>query len=102
MPYIKYNRRQNILGYPDCYHDNVNIDQINTSGELTYVIVYLCIEFLIRSSKSLDFDTLNDIPKVLNAAKDEYTRRILVPYEEKKCQENGDVFKELLHRLGLE
>lgn len=103
MPYIRQNRRENIK--TNCIY-GINFFRIETLGDLAYAINSLCVEYLLGSRYNcrgvdLNFSTLNDVPKVLDAVKHEYIRRIIVPYEEKKLKENGDVYGELLEKLGL-
>jgi len=58
-------------------------------GDLNYCITHLCHSYLKAHGKS--YTTMNDIIGVLEAAKMEFNRRIVAPYEDIKIQENGDM-----------
>ena len=58
-------------------------------GDLNYCITVLVHEYLKAHGKS--YSTMNDCIGVLDAAKAEFYRRIVAPYEDDKIQENGDV-----------
>lgn len=81
MPYIKQERRVDI---------SLKGDEPATPGELNYGITSLCAAYWDGGTKS--YQTLNDIIGALEAAKLEFYRRIVVPYENSKMTENGDVY----------
>lgn len=85
MPYIAPDRRQALAeGSP-----------IKTPGELNYVITKRINQYLKDQTlyyKELSYVDLNDIIGALESAKLEFYRRVVVPYEEKKIVENGDVY----------
>ena len=80
MPYIERKQRQELSEgrTPE------------TSGELNYMITLQIIEYL--KLKKFKYDTLNDVIGALEGAKSEFYRRIVVPYEKGKKEENGDVY----------
>lgn len=78
MPYISKDRRRQ-LEYAD----------ERTSGELNYQITCLIREYWRRTG---NYQGINDIIGALEGAKAEFYRRIVVPYEDKKIVENGDVY----------
>lgn len=85
MPYIKKDLRLTL--------DKPVIElilKISTPGELNYVITKLVTEYLKNESES--YLVYNEIIGCLECAKQEFYRRAIVPYEEKKRKENGDVF----------
>lgn len=82
MPYIKQNRR----------NSSICPNPINV-GEINYQITKILNTYLQDSGVS--YQTINDIIGALEGAKLEFYRRIVVPYEDKKIQENGDVYNEL-------
>lgn len=65
--------------------------KIETEGELNYVITKLCHIFNSKFGM-LKYARLNTIIGVLECAKQEFYRRIISNYEDKKAKENGDVF----------
>jgi hypothetical protein len=83
MPYIKEVDRKEILksGTPA------------TPGELNFVLT--AIAELYRRDFGDSYRTFNDIIGALEAAKLEFYRRVVVPYEDFKCDENGDVYENL-------
>ncbi len=80
MPYIKERRKRAIWSGQDC---------VNT-GELTYLLYVTCLEYCNRIEKP-NFQTYAEVIAALDCAKEEFRRRILNPYEDKKIEENGDV-----------
>lgn len=61
-----------------------------TPGELNY-----CITQVIKSYMKghvLNYQMINDINGAVEGAKLEFYRRVAAPYEDKKIQDNGDVY----------
>ena len=56
---------------------------------LNYIIYYL-IKARIREWE-LSYKLINDIIGALECCKQEFYRRIVIPYEDKKIRENGDI-----------
>ncbi len=82
MPYIKKEDRRKY-----CVRQ---IDTFETPGQLNFAITDIIR--LYMQDKELSYQTINDIVGALEGAKLEFYRRIAVPYEDKKIQENGDVY----------
>ena len=85
MPYIKQDRRKDfkeakLLGL-----------KAENEGELNYIITSVILGYLAHRSM-INYTLLNSIKGVLDEVKDEFRRRIIVPYEENKRKENGDVY----------
>jgi hypothetical protein len=78
MPYISEKERPQAEYVP------------NTSGELNYAITKLMVNFVQR--KGLSYTTINDCMGAVSGAGLEFYRRVAVPYEDNKCEENGDVY----------
>jgi len=99
MPYIKKERRRE-LSVPA---DWPMIGHAQDVGELNYQITCLVDDFISR--KKLKYSEINSAIGVLECAKMELYRRIAAPYEDKKCEENGDVYSNLQkmrkHHVGL-
>lgn len=94
MPYITEIRRAAIL---DPVDDTIKLSEIHTPGELNYAIQQLALSYLEwltdgMGVKSAGYIELNDVVGVMEAAKLEFYRRVVVPYEDIKITENGDVF----------
>lgn len=61
-----------------------------TAGELNYAITCLIRGYLRQHGKR--YQQINDIVGALEGAKLEFYRRVVAPYEDQKCAENGDVY----------
>ena len=79
MPYIKPERR-------------LPIEPTHTKdvGELNYDFTTLIVYYL--KQHGLSYQSVNDILGAFEGAKLEFYRRVVVPYEDKKIIENGDVY----------
>ncbi len=84
MPYIKKPKRAVF----DKYLKLIGIHTIEP-GDLNYCITVLLHEYI--TEHGLSYKTLNDCIGVLEAAKMEFYRRIVAPYEDIKIAENGDL-----------
>lgn len=60
-------------------------------GDLNYQITKLCVDYCNRR-KPHDYTLYNEVMGALECAKQEFYRRMVVPYEDKKIEENGDVY----------
>lgn len=81
MPYITQGRRAEL---------DRGFDEPRTAGELNYVLTREIRNYWGRSVKN--YQIINDIIGALEGAKAEFQRRIVVPYEDIKILENGDVY----------
>lgn len=81
MPYIKARQRELLLG-DDKFPEN--------PGELNYMLSRLCQIYWQYNGHS--YQNINDIIGALEGAKMEFYRRVVVPYEDQKIKENGDVY----------
>lgn len=87
MPYIETHRRM-VMDDTNPQHDTRPVN----AGELNYKITKLCIEYL--TVWGLSYSHINDVLGALEGAKQEFYRRVAVPYEDVKIQMNGDVYPE--------
>ncbi|MFW6130330.1 MAG: DUF6899 family protein [Atribacterota bacterium] len=98
MPYIKREDRdkfiktectgmQSLMDFDELKELSKKIDNC---GELNYVISVICNEYYKRNGGR--YQQINDIVGALEGAKMEYYRRVASPYEDKKIEENGDVY----------
>lgn len=60
------------------------------AGELNYLITQLVYDYIKRNGKS--YSVLNEVVGVLECAKLELYRRVIVPYENSKLSLNGDAY----------
>ena len=81
MPYITEEARKRVA---------TNNPAFTTAGELNYYLTSGCIMYM--EDKELSYQTINDIIGALEGAKAEFYRRVVVPYEDLKIKENGDVY----------
>lgn len=82
MPYIDEKIRKII--------EVQQIDLHITPGILNYKITKMLLEYV--ESMGLSYETINSVMGILSCVSQEFYRRVAVPYEEKKMEENGDVF----------
>lgn len=85
MPYIKQERRIKI----DPYVEHLEA-QLEEPGELNYAFTKLALAYLDKIDGR--YEDYNEIMGVFVSARDEFYRRAVAPYEDKKRQENGDVY----------
>jgi len=78
MPYIREEFRK--------IANTIPID----AGELNYKLTNVILDYLSRNGNK--YNVMNEIVGVLEQVKDEFQRRIIHPYEDKKINENGDVY----------
>ena len=81
MPYISQVRRKAVRTV------ETEADQ---AGELNYEITTLVNSYVRRHG--LKYEVLNAVVGALESAKAEFQRRVVAPYEDRKIQENGDVY----------
>lgn len=82
MPYIPQDLRADAMENPTC------------SGDLNFAITTLLISY--ASYHILSYAVINDVLGALEGAKAEFYRRVAVPYEDMKIEENGDVYPKKL------
>ena len=82
MPYIRSELRASAWIRPE------------GAGPLCYAISKQVADYRLRQGDS--FATFAEILAALEATKLEFYRRVIAPYEDKKCVENGDVFNTLI------
>lgn len=90
MPYINREDRDTIA----CAVNELD-SRIFTAGDLNFAITKLCLAYLkwIEDARSTTgYAALNEVMGVFESSKLEFWRRVVVPYEDEKCAENGDVY----------
>ena len=87
MPYIKHVRRVALE-----FKDNpMALGRLcESAGELNYVLTRVILGYLEAAPEG--YAHYNAVLGVLSAVSQELYRRRIVPFEEQKCRENGDVF----------
>ena len=82
MPYIKQERREAILAGA----------KPQDAGELNFAISVLVDKYL-KDKGGIRYAHLNEVIGAIDCAKLELYRRVAAPYEDKKIEENGDVYR---------
>lgn len=83
MPYIDKTSREKL--------DSGLLAVPITPGMLNYCITKLLNAYL-NNYGPITYSSINDIIGALECAKQEFYRRVAVPYENKKKKQNGDVY----------
>ena len=92
MPYITQDKRKEVS--PNAY----GVLPAENAGQLNYQITELILMYLdnseapINEKPKVNYQLLNDVIGALEGAKAEFYRRVVVPYEDLKIKENGDVY----------
>jgi len=82
MPYIHQDERDSAIHTP------------RSAGQLNYAITQLLVGYAER--EGLCYQTINDIVGAMECCKSEFYRRVVIPYEDAKRKENGDVYGDLV------
>ncbi len=92
MPYLKAADQHRL---DELMYFGVHMD---TPGHLNYAITLLMISYLERlaAGKGLSYANIAETLAGGTEAVNEFRRRVLVPYEDKKIKENGDVYPDYL------
>ena len=88
MPYVKKERRGAIKPLVDA----LGAEVMDSPGDLNYAICRLVWYIVMNAPERLSYALINALIGALECAKLEIYRRVVVPYEDKKVMENGDVF----------
>ena len=87
MPYIAQSRRGELEPFI------ASLDkEITSAGELNYAITKLCLGYLVANGNPATYASLSAVAGVIQDVRDEFVRRMIVPYENRKREENGDVY----------
>jgi hypothetical protein len=92
MPYIKVEKREPIDKALNHLLAVLKNDPDNVHGNLNYAFTKLLIKTL---GDDINYKKLQDHIGVLECCKLEMYRILVSEYEDKKCQDNGEVFPEL-------
>ena len=83
MPYISQDDRVDLF-------TNDNGPEPKNAGELNCLFTSIIIKYI--EQHGLRYSTLNDVIGALECCKLELYRRIIIPYEDRKIAENGDIY----------
>lgn len=99
MPYINQESRKTIDKNlePILKYFNQAGDIVTYDGEMNYVITRLLLSFYggkgVLGHGNRGYQAYNRAMGVLECAKQEFYRRVIVPHETAKIKENGDVYE---------
>ena len=85
MPYITKKRQRELRSRID----GRTVGHETTEGELNFILTTIIGEYIIK--KGLRYKQINEVLGALQGCTLEFYRRVAVPYEESKIEENGDV-----------
>ena len=68
-------------------------NMVRHPGTLNYIISRLCDYWTQDIDGKANYERYNAVIGVLECAKQELYRRQIAPYEDEKCEENGDVYR---------
>lgn len=89
IPYIKKERRAVL--------QRVKVSDVGRSiasaGELNWLITRVSCDYLLAIPEPFGYEELNEIMGVFESAKQEFYRKVVVPFEEEKLEKNGDVYE---------
>jgi hypothetical protein len=92
MPYIRQKDRCLLEERIHAFFSENDLYQRNfTAGEWNYIVTRMTL-IAMKPSTGWDYDSISSAIRVLNDSAAEMRRRLLDPYEDKKIEENGDVF----------
>lgn len=83
MPYISEDRRQH-------FEATADLPEPRNAGELNYVFSVIARDYIDIKGES--YQNMNDVLGALEGAKLEFYRRVVVPYEIEKIEQNGDLY----------
>lgn len=88
MPYIKKDRRERLdIAIAQAVAFLHEVPEEDRDGEINYIVTVI----LKRIYQPPKYYRYNRAMGVLECIKQEFYRRVVAPYEDKKIQENGDV-----------
>ena len=86
MPYIPEAKRKEF----DEHIDKLLL-RVARSGEMNYIITRL-LDGYAHVVTGVNYDGLNEIAGIMECVRSEFYRRVIVPYEDLKMSQNGDVY----------
>ena len=89
MPYIVQEKRAEISPHIKPLQDYIATAGELASGDLNYILTLLIIAYYKRRS---NYQSVNDISGALDECGKEFDRRVTAKYEDKKIEQNGDVY----------
>jgi hypothetical protein len=104
MPYIRPQEQKRLLAAIDKV-------LIGHKGELTFLINALQMKYCEQHLKDpaplgsgqqrVDYQLLSDAAASLCDAEFEWRTRVMIPYEQHKMRENGDIFRDFIRKANI-
>ena len=92
MPYITKDRRRKLDPLIEKLSDELRIvGDCDNMGDYNYVVTRLLHNSIRKDGMCYKY--LNNIVGMLECCKAEFLRKVISPYEDKKIEENGDVYE---------
>ena len=88
MPYINTQKRNELDTTIQNLVDNIDLE--SWQGDLNYCITKIALKIINKTK--LNYSNLNNMIGVFECVKQEFYRRMLSTYEDRKIKENGDVY----------
>lgn len=85
MPYVSKEKRKTLAEVVQAGHA-----QIVEPGDLNYVVSLLMFGLMRRLGHN--YSSMNAVLGAVEAAKFEFYRRVVGPYEDLKARDNGDIY----------
>lgn len=91
MPYIEQDRRKELDSYVDLLVSALEGPMVGlySAGEINYAITRMLYKIWTAGPS---YTTAAQLVGILETLKLEFYRRVVVPYEDAKREENGDVY----------
>ncbi len=91
MPYIsdEDRKRPEMVRLLRAIDKAVEAGVINCRGDMNYITFFMGRRYVDKKGES--YHNHSDVCAALNDCAEEYRRRFMNPYEDKKMEENGDV-----------
>lgn len=87
MPYLPDADRKAVTGL-----DTIDLQEITVPGRLNYALQQCAFAYMQNRLGDLArYSTLAEVIGAFEAAKLEFYRKAIVPYEDKRCKEEGDL-----------
>lgn len=94
MPYIKSDLRPKFDPHIKKLAKAITqaVDELGDEKEVIGILNYCVTRLALLSTPAYKYWAFAAIRAALNDAQQEYYRRVVAPYEDKKAEENGDVY----------
>jgi hypothetical protein len=90
MPYLKDDDRLRFAEIKQVFNNLLEESEPLVAGELNYLFTTFIVAHLKK--KGQNYANINEVVGALECIKQEFYRRYVIPYEDKKMTENGDAY----------